>query len=118
MSLAVEYEFGCQYHNTNLFTTQISNGILGFSRSAKTLIHAMMAQGKLAEHVFGMCFSYAGGEMVLGAPAGDLLEQIKWAALVASSSSWYRVEVKALTVASSAVGSWPLASSTASSMNS
>jgi hypothetical protein len=101
--LAVEYEFGCQYSNSGMFTNQVSNGIIGFSRASNTFINKLFTENKIAEHIFGLCFAYKGGELLLGAPAGELLEPIKYAALVSSSSNWYRVDVYSVHVGSAAL---------------
>jgi hypothetical protein len=109
-SLAVEFEFGCQYSNSGMFTNQVSNGIIGFSRGSNTFVNKLFAEGKIAEHIFGFCFSYTGGEMLLGAPAGELQEPIKWAALIHSNSGWYRVHVVSVHIGSAALSASTIAS--------
>jgi len=34
----IEYTFGCQYYETDLFRDQLENGIMGLSRDSATLL--------------------------------------------------------------------------------
>ena len=57
----------CQTHETGLFTSQVSNGIMGFANTGDTLVPQLVAAGALQHRLFTMCFAVDGGAIVLGA---------------------------------------------------
>ena len=74
LSSAIEYTFGCQVLETGQFTTQVSNGIMGFADTSTTLVPELVRQGKLRHRCFALCFNRlwprskrgVAGAMILG----------------------------------------------------
>eukprot|EP00937_MAST-01D_sp_MAST-1D-sp2_P003228 g3228.t1 len=60
------YHFGCQMHQTGMFTSQTSNGIMGFADTDDTLVPMMKRAGALPKQLFTMCFTLQHGVLVLG----------------------------------------------------
>jgi len=96
-----------------MFSSQISNGIMGFGRADSTLITSLHRQNVVVHKTFSMCFAENGGTLTLGAPTSDPRlakkgAQIRWVPLLSSSSRWYVVKVTGVKV-----GEVPMKGSTA-----
>lgn len=99
--------FACDSKVTGMFTNQVSNGIMGFSRAPNSFVAQLIQDSLLSEHIFSMCFSRTGGDMVLGGSyisgrhAGEALYEssnmdMQYTPALASSSNWYRVQIEKL----------------------
>jgi hypothetical protein len=103
---SVDFEFGCQTHETGLFTSQVSNGIMGFANTGNTLVPKMVAAGILQNKLFAMCFAYDGGVLVLGGNDPRLHhEPMKYCPSSTSGNNWFRVEVRGVRVGAESIGS-------------
>jgi len=100
-----KFTFGCQTHETGLFTSQVSNGIMGFAHTEDTLVPQLLKAGVLHKKLFTMCFAVKGGAIVLGKVDTRLhKETMKWNAMT-YSGSWFRVAVREVKVGTHSIGS-------------
>lgn len=101
----VRMPVGCQTKETGLFITQKENGIMGFGRDKATLMSHMLAEGRIDEDTFAMCFSPTGGSLVLGGvDYSHHRTKVAYTPLVGGSSSWYPVKVKDILVGGKTLG--------------
>jgi hypothetical protein len=77
---AVDFLFGCQTAVTGMFRDQLANGIMGMSRSAKTLPNQLVQQKVMENTIFALCYRIGGGIMTLGGVDQRIHKQggIKW----------------------------------------
>ena len=63
----VPFVFGCATTMTNLFKTQLVDGIMGVNNDKRrTIVDSLRDHHGLKEDVFSLCLSYKGGAFVLG----------------------------------------------------
>merc|ERR1719157_17192 len=98
-----ELQFGCINHQTGMFSSQVSNGIMGFGRAKSTLVSALIKNKVIDHKVFGLCFAKDGGSVTFGATESDPRlrkagKKLRWVPLLPSTSDWFTVEVTGVRV--------------------
>lgn len=84
-STRVPFKFGCHRRETNLFRTQMADGIMGlaFAKSRiPTLVDVLFKDHEVSTDIFSICFGKEDGYMTIGGYNDTLhLSPIKWAGL-------------------------------------
>jgi len=98
-----ELQFGCINRQAGMFSSQVSNGIMGFGRADSTLISALTKNNVVDHKVFSLCFAKDGGSVTFGAPNSDTRlhaagKKPRWVPLLPSRSNWYTVSVTGVRV--------------------
>ena len=91
--------FGCQFKETGLFNTQVSNGIMGFAHEdSSTMVPKLMNAGLISSKSFSMCFQRQFGVIVLGGTDVRIHQRPMLYVPYTRSSNWYAVSVKAVSI--------------------
>ena len=100
-----EFPIGCATTMTNLFRTQLADGIMGVSNDkTTTIIDALQSHHLLERDMFSLCFGTMGGRFVVGGYNESIhTGGIEWAPM-ASSGTFYEIDLFSVAVASSDVG--------------
>jgi len=98
-----ELQFGCINRQAGMFSSQISNGIMGFGRADSTLISALTKNNVVDHKVFSLCFAEDGGSVTFGAPDSDKRlhkagKKPRFVPLLPSRANWYVVDVTGVRV--------------------
>jgi hypothetical protein len=95
----VRLPFGCQYKESGLFNTQVSNGIMGFAHGdSSTMVPKLFAAGLITSKSFSLCFQRQFGVIVLGGGDTRLHQRPMLYVPYTRSSNWYAVSVKAVSI--------------------
>jgi len=91
---AVQFEFGCANRMTNLFRTQLADGIMGMASTGHTILNALRDHHQLQYDIYTLCLSHDGGFFSIGGyhtkrHRGAIL----WAKNASPGGKYYRIAV-------------------------
>ena len=99
----VSFNFGCATVMTNLFRTQLADGIMGVNNNVHTtLIDALRLHHNLKEDLVSICLGQEGGEFVVGGYNDKLSFQRGaepvWVPQVSMLNQFYKISVRGVSV--------------------
>lgn len=91
---AVKFEFGCANRMTNLFRTQLADGIMGMADTGHTVLNALRDHHQLKHDIYTLCVSRKGGFFSVGGyQTSRHRGPIVWTPNASPGGKYYRVKI-------------------------